>query len=167
MNLPILLDVLVLSALAISYLASRWRKFQERLASNATLLLAALCCSFGPHKLPTPPGLFSTFRWLYTRLAGSALFTGDRFVLSLVTMAIVGVSPAMGQPIEVAATTPTLIAFIIAIQFLVVILLYEGVKNTISLGYVSQPYSHIFSLDAPPTRNIYEVDPPRPRSLLA
>lgn len=113
-----------------------------------------------------PDYLANNFRVLNAKVSGSYAFAGSPLILSIAISGVVAMMPAMGQTPELGAVWQLMIAMLIALEFLVLWLLYNGISTAISCQ-LAIPLA--LPLDLPENstdpRNYYEVDPPRPRFL--
>ncbi len=133
-------------------------------ADTMTSLFVAL--TYFITRRPLPSYLLSDFRALDAKVSGSYAFAGSPLILSIAISGVVAMMPAMGQTPELGAVWQLMIAILIALEFLILYLLYNGITTAVSCQ-LAIPLALPLDVSENSTdpRNYYEVEPPHPRFL--
>jgi len=134
-----------------------------------TILLLALAYAANPrvHRRRFRVYDSSGLSVLYDHSSASLGFLGISPAIPLVVFGIVGVVPVPSTSPEFSIIYPIIIGLIVALQFVILHLLYAGTENALFNEFFPQLSTAITLPTAPDSRGIYEVNPRPPRLFLA
>lgn len=160
------LSILLLLTLVatITVWGLRTLRAARRNADTIVGLFAGL--SFLIEKKGPPLDLANYFRELHVKLSASVAFALSPLTLSIATLGIVAMMPAMGQGPEGGAVWQLAVALLIALQFLFLLLLHTGFCAAVSaLTFAPSLLSGISSSSSTVPNAIQDVIPRPPRIL--